>query len=220
MHAPKARKDQLTVRDVAEETLVYDLERHKAHCLNPTAAFIWKHCDGDTTIPDLARLLREELNVPQPEMVIRLALEQLSRRHLLEQPIAPPSAAARLSRRDALKKLAVAAAVLPTVMTLTARRAHAGFHISQTQAGLGQACGVPGAAPTCIKGLTCCGRCVDTSSDLANCGACNNVCGPNQKCSNGACVSTSPCPPGVTPCPTGTCPQGFACISGCCQPAV
>ena len=38
---PKARQEQLTVRELPDETVVYDLARHKAHCLNPTAALIW-----------------------------------------------------------------------------------------------------------------------------------------------------------------------------------
>jgi hypothetical protein len=222
MYAPKARKVQLTVRELAEETLVYDLERHKAHCLNPTSAFIWKHCDGQTTIPEMARLVREELSVPNPEMMIRLALEQLSRRHLLEDAIAPPSEAARLSRRDALKKLAVAAVVLPTVMTLTARRAHAGFHLSKTLGGKDQPCGAPGLPPTCAAGLTCCGppsgRCVDLLSDLINCGSCAMICtGTGDKCVNGKCVS--PCGANGIACTvSANCPNGMICKNGCCAP--
>jgi hypothetical protein len=46
MYLPQARTEGLTVRELAEETLVYDKERHKAHCLNRTAACVWKHCDG------------------------------------------------------------------------------------------------------------------------------------------------------------------------------
>jgi hypothetical protein len=43
---PRARAENLTVRVLGDETLVYDQERHKAHCLNATAALVWRHCNG------------------------------------------------------------------------------------------------------------------------------------------------------------------------------
>lgn len=36
---PRARKQGLVVQEMPDELLVYDLDRHKAHCLNQTAAF-------------------------------------------------------------------------------------------------------------------------------------------------------------------------------------
>lgn len=116
---PKARHDNLGVRALADETMVYDLERQKAHCLNPTAALVWQHCDGRTTLAQLAEIVGKQLRIPRAEAVVRLALEQLSRRNLLEQPLAPLSDAARMSRRRVLKKLALAAVVLPLVMTVS-----------------------------------------------------------------------------------------------------
>ena len=38
---PRARQDELVVEELQDETLVYDLERHKARCLNRTAALVW-----------------------------------------------------------------------------------------------------------------------------------------------------------------------------------
>jgi hypothetical protein len=116
---PKARHDKLTVRDLSDETLVYDLDRQKAHCLNPTAALVWRHCDGRTNLAQLADIVRKELGIGKADAVARLALEQLSRRHLLEEPLPPLVGAARISRRRVLKKLALAAVVLPLVMTVS-----------------------------------------------------------------------------------------------------
>jgi hypothetical protein len=45
---PHARSEGLVIRELPEETLVYDLKRHRAHCLNPTAARVWSYCDGQT----------------------------------------------------------------------------------------------------------------------------------------------------------------------------
>ena len=43
---PHARTDNLVIRELDDETLVYDMERDEAHCLNQTAALVWKQCDG------------------------------------------------------------------------------------------------------------------------------------------------------------------------------
>jgi hypothetical protein len=120
MNAPHARKEKLTIRDLPDETLVYDLERHKAHCLNATAALVWKHCDGKTPLEKLAQILQETQNVPAPEAAVSLALEQLNRRYLLQGSIDPVSGPQRLSRREALKKVAATAIALPLVMTISA----------------------------------------------------------------------------------------------------
>ena len=40
---PRARQDELVVEELPDETLVYDLKRHKARCLNRTAALVWQH---------------------------------------------------------------------------------------------------------------------------------------------------------------------------------
>ncbi len=118
---PIARKDKLTIRELPDEAVIYDLERHKMHCLNRTAALVWKHCDGRHDPAALAALLGRELLLSADEAAAaaRLALEQLGRRHLLVEAVAPPEEEERLSRRAALRKMAVAAAaVLPLVMTL------------------------------------------------------------------------------------------------------
>jgi len=54
---PKARSEALITKEVADELLVYDRTRDKAHCLNETAAEIWKLCDGQTSAPEIARML-------------------------------------------------------------------------------------------------------------------------------------------------------------------
>ncbi len=61
---PQARKDRLVIEELPEETLIYDQERHKAHCLNQTAAFVWGRCDGRTSVDGLAKALEDELGIP------------------------------------------------------------------------------------------------------------------------------------------------------------
>ena len=52
---PRARKEGLVVQDMPDELLVYDVDRHKAHCLNQTAALVWKRCDGKTSVIFMCR---------------------------------------------------------------------------------------------------------------------------------------------------------------------
>ena len=47
---PQARTSGLIVKEVDGEILIYDRETNKAHCLNQTAAKVWEHCDGKTTV--------------------------------------------------------------------------------------------------------------------------------------------------------------------------
>jgi hypothetical protein len=119
--APLARTRNLVVREVSDELLIYDLDNDKAHCLNKSAALVWKNCNGTVTIPDLAQLLASELQSPIDEDFIWLALDQLQKFHLLEQEVARPAGVHALSRRQLMKGLGVAAVVaLPLVISLVA----------------------------------------------------------------------------------------------------
>lgn len=146
---PKARQTDLSIRSLPDETLIYDLVRAKAHCLNRTAALVWQHCDGGTSHAQLARIVREQLGVEKADAVVRLALEQLSRRNLLEQPIAPLAGAARISRRRVLKKLALAAVILPLVITISGQAPAVNASGKTVMMFLGKPCILGGSAPQC-----------------------------------------------------------------------
>ena len=122
---PTARKEKLVVRELPDEVLVYDLDRHEAHCLNHTAALVWKHCDGRKTVGDMARLLEKEFTVPVAEEVVWLALEQLEKLHLLREQVVWPAGEARVSRRELVRKYLPAALALPVIMSITAPTAQA-----------------------------------------------------------------------------------------------
>jgi len=173
MLLPKARAAKLTVRELADETLVYDLVAAKAHCLNRTAGLVWKHCDGQTTAAELAVMLQRELGIPSAEPLVHLALEQLGRRRLLETTPHEP-ASLRHSRRQLLRKLGVALAALPVIMTLAAPRA-------------AQAASVV----VCPPGQTFCfpASCVNLLTNVGNCGSCGNNCPGvvNRTCTAGTC---------------------------------
>lgn len=123
---PEARTSDLVTQQLPDELLVYDLNRHKAHCLNSTAAFIWKHCDGQTSVPEMAEKLQHETGAAVDEKVVWLGLKQLADRHLLQGRLAPPSRFTAISRREAIQRIGLASALaIPVIMSITAPEAHA-----------------------------------------------------------------------------------------------
>jgi hypothetical protein len=124
---PHARTDQLVVSEVDDEVLVYDLARHRAHCLNRTTALVWRLCDGRTTIEALAARLQGELGAPVKAEVVWLALRQLDRALLLRERLSPPEDIS-LSRQELLHKVGVGSVglmALPAVASIVAPAAAA-----------------------------------------------------------------------------------------------
>jgi hypothetical protein len=95
---PRSRTDNLVIRELDDETLVYDTERSEAHCLNQTAALVWKQCDGKTTAAQAAQFLQSSLNMVVDADLIWLAVKQLERFDLVEMTRKSP----RVSRRKLL----------------------------------------------------------------------------------------------------------------------
>lgn len=116
---PKARKSGLVVQEVPDEVLVYDLDSNKAHCLNQSAAIVWKSCDGATSISDIAKLVEAEAGGTVSEDFVWLAIDQLNESDLLETSIR--SSFAGESRREVIKKIGLATMVgLPIIASLVA----------------------------------------------------------------------------------------------------
>jgi len=152
---PAAREEGLIIQEMADEVLVYDRERYKAHCLNKTAALVWRHCDGKTTAADIARRVADELHQPVGEELVWLGVEQLQKAHLLSDAAIRLRAQGGMSRRRALQKLGWAAAVgLPLVTSIIAPRAVEASTCAITCASSAQCISTPGCPPTCTSG-TC-----------------------------------------------------------------
>jgi hypothetical protein len=152
-HFPKARKNKLIAREFGDELLVYDEDRHEAHCLNRTAALVWKHCDGRTSIEQITDRLGKEINgefdMRIDERLVWYAISQLRREHLLEDQVEIPrrvqaSMKGHLNRRQVIRTLGLTTIVaLPLVSSIIAPTA--------AQAAT---CRASGAA--CTSGLQCC----------------------------------------------------------------
>jgi hypothetical protein len=115
---PEARKEGLVVQHLSDEVLVYDQQRHKAHCLNETAALIWMRCDGKTTVASMAQELSKQTGTRVGEDVVWLALDQLGKSRLLQ---GSGKAAGGVSRREMMKRAGLAATIaLPVVTSIIA----------------------------------------------------------------------------------------------------
>lgn len=157
---PLARTDALVIKELQDEVLVYDLKRDKAHCLNQAAAAVWKHCDGKMAVADVARRLEKELKTPVDKEVVWLALKQLDKFHLLQERLSITEASTRgISRRDLVRRIGVAAVILPAIISISAPTARA-------QA----SCKPLGAA--CLTSTDCCSNCCN--EELGG-----NFCRPN-----------------------------------------
>ncbi len=158
---PRAREDQLVVEELPDETLVYDLKRHKAQCLNRTATLVWRSCDGQTTVAEMATMLENELEIPADESVVWMALDRLGRSHLLTEQVTLPADRAEYSRRAVIRTLGQVAGMsllLPVVESIVApTAAHAQTCVTV------QVCEtvlVPPACfnqPICGEAFECCG---------------------------------------------------------------
>jgi Coenzyme PQQ synthesis protein D (PqqD) len=99
----------MIVREIDGETLVYDQSCDAASCLNEFAARVWRECDGETSVAEIASALGED------ERAVWLAVHQLKKAQLLTEAIAFPSdMSVAKSRREITGRLGLGAAVFVT----------------------------------------------------------------------------------------------------------
>ena len=118
MHA-KARREDIIVREIKGEFVLYDEQALRAHELNAAAGSVWRHCDGETSIRSLADAVAAETELPADEEIVHLALAQLSKAGLLEGP--QEGFEPRISRRQIIQRLGMASSLtvlLPMVGTI------------------------------------------------------------------------------------------------------
>src|SRR5271154_3271443 len=136
---PKAKTERLIVKVIDDETLVYDHGR--ASCLNEFAARVWRECDGEKSVADIADELGED------ERAVWLALHRLNKSKLLVEEIALPlDMRTGKTRREIAGQLGLGAAVAAVSSIVMTTAAHA-------------SCGGVGAP--CTNNSQCCaGFCV------------------------------------------------------------
>jgi hypothetical protein len=119
---PLARNADLVTEEIDGELLVFDELEQVAFRLNASAAFVWRHCDGERSIADLVALLSAELGDFVDEDMVLVALDNLADHGLIESGYEQRgSNAARLSRRRFLRRVGVtgaAAMSMPVVYSI------------------------------------------------------------------------------------------------------
>ena len=150
-YAPRARQEELVIDELGDETLVYDMRNHKAHCLNRTAALVWNRCDGRLTVSEMILALETELHTPVSAEVVWLALEQLNKANLLADRLPKSKVQPAMTRRAVMKRIGFGAAIaVPLVTSILAPSV--GADVTSCIAG-GGAC--PSGGLTCCPGLNC-----------------------------------------------------------------
>lgn len=126
---PRAKRDGLLSEDVGDELIVYDENRHRGHCLNRTAALVWRHADGERTIADLAAILQAELDPVADQSLVWHTVDRLNAAHLLDEPPLRSADEMRAARRQFISKIGlvgVATLLLPLVTSVAPPPARAG----------------------------------------------------------------------------------------------
>jgi|SRR5215203_2599710 len=153
---PVARNTGLVIQEVPDEVLVYDMETNKAHCLNKTAALVWKSCDGTRNVSQIAEFVGAQAGETVADDLVWLAIDQLGANDLLEKPVKADFKG--ISRRDVIKRIGLTSMVaLPVIASLVAPPT--ALAVGSCACTSNGQCGTfaPGCPPTCNTSL---GQCV------------------------------------------------------------
>ncbi len=120
-YIPEVRSENIVIQEIPAsengpaELLVYDLSTNRAHCLNETAALIWKHCNGNNTVGEIAG----NLSGSGSEDLVWLGIDQLNKEDLLVEKYKRDTDVP--SRREIIKKVGIASIIaLPIISSLAA----------------------------------------------------------------------------------------------------
>ncbi|SOH03363.1 MULTISPECIES: PqqD family protein [Candidatus Kuenenia] len=61
---PKKKQKGVIIQDIGKEVVLRNVDEKTIHVLNTTARIIWELCDGEHTIGDMERQLRETFSIP------------------------------------------------------------------------------------------------------------------------------------------------------------
>ena len=151
---PKARKNDLSITTIGDETVVFDRLSNKASCLNAVTTTVWQACDGDSDDVKLLNALRNAGFQDVSEETVWVALDQLNQAELLDSSFNIADVLPHdLSRREMLRSLGkVAGVALPVLSTVAIQPPLAAASGGQP----GDSCTLPS---DCISGVCTGGLC-------------------------------------------------------------
>ena len=81
-------RDEVILRQLDDEWMIYDPRSHKMHVLNPTAALVWLYCTGDNEfaaiVEALQRVFEDQVSSEQLVADIESTLNRLMELGLFE----------------------------------------------------------------------------------------------------------------------------------------
>jgi hypothetical protein len=109
------KQKQVISRVVGNELLIYEEQSHTAHCLNEVAREIWLTCEQDRSATQVLYALRSQYPAIGEDSIAG-ALDTLVSAGLLEAT--PIVEDVSHSRRQAVRRIITAAAVLPVITSI------------------------------------------------------------------------------------------------------
>jgi hypothetical protein len=156
----------LIVRDIGAEAVVSDPRTHRAHCLGPMAAAVWRTWDSHSGLRETTHRVSEALGEPLDETAVRLVLRRLYRAGLIERPAWDSESSHKtrraLGRRVALRGVGVAAGLAVLSIAVQSPAQVAATCLSNGQ--------------PCSRSSQCCSSCCNDKS--GRCGGGRNNCAP------------------------------------------
>jgi hypothetical protein len=153
-------REHLAVESVGDELLIYDRRSDVAHCLGDVAASVWTRCQDGASLDELmvAVVRHTDSTGADTERLVLRALAELHEKQLLD---GTGAAAAAVSRREVIKRLAgigAAATMVPLVISAAvpkpADAAGSSAATCHTTTTTSTACTMPGTSPQALNG--CC----------------------------------------------------------------
>lgn len=148
---PRVKTTGLVLKELVDETLIYDVETNTAICLNMAATVIMSACDGRSTVDDAKLSLVEKGGPSIDDELVWNTVEEFRRRNLLADVHTAPFSEKQVSRRTLLRQAAALGIAVPIVMALAAPPA---LHAASACLTAGQTC-VPAQLPFCCQNLAC-----------------------------------------------------------------
>ena len=122
MNKPRTRTDNVVAEEILGQCVIYDGSTKKAHQLNSTLSWVWKHCDGTRTVDHLAIAMQHDLGYDSAKGVVASGLQQLADAKLLEPESMDlrfaATADSTVSRRTVMAGAAIIAPVIISILAL------------------------------------------------------------------------------------------------------
>ncbi len=117
---PFLRTENLVVKELPDELLIYDLETNKAFCLNQTARLVMDECNGTNSIDEAVVSLNRKLKSKLNDEMVWMVIEQFQKSNFLKGDYQIPVETTKLTRRKILQSAAALGIALPIVTSLVA----------------------------------------------------------------------------------------------------